>query len=175
MVYDSISKNTIIPAPEAAVSLPEARGNPATGTDRTIRGAACSGMEYDYVVVGAGAAGCAVASRLSEEPSVQVLLLEAGGSDRSLIVDMPAALPFAYSSKRLGWHYQAGPEPHLNGRCIDEKRGRALGGSTTINAMIYNRGNPLDYEGWAELRLQEWAYAHCLPYFRRLESFDGRS
>ncbi|MGF6414883.1 choline dehydrogenase [Paraburkholderia sp. MM5482-R1] len=130
-------------------------------------------MEYDYIVVGAGAAGCAMAARLSEDASAQVLLIEAGGSDRSLIVDMPAALPFAYASKRLGWHYQAGPEPHLNGRSIDEKRGRAIGGSTTINAMIYNRGNPLDYEGWAASGLTEWSYAHCLPYFRKLESFSG--
>nr|WP_057929598.1 choline dehydrogenase [Burkholderia ambifaria] len=130
-------------------------------------------MEYDYVVVGAGAAGCAIAARLSEDPSSQVLLVEAGGSDRSLIVDMPAALPFAYASKRLGWHYQAGPEPHLDNRSIDEKRGRAIGGSTTINAMIYNRGNPLDYEGWAEMGLGEWSYAHCLPYFRKLETFSG--
>jgi choline dehydrogenase len=130
-------------------------------------------MEFDYVVVGAGAAGCVIASRLSEDPSVQVLLVEAGGSDRSFIVDMPAALPFAYASKRLGWHYQSGPEPHLNERSIDEKRGRALGGSTTINAMIYNRGNPLDYEAWANAGLGEWSYARCLPYFRRLETFSG--
>ncbi len=130
-------------------------------------------MEFDYVVVGAGAAGCVIASRLSEDSSVQVLLVEAGGSDRSLIVDMPAALPYAYASKRLGWRYQSGPEPHLNGRYIDEKRGRALGGTTTINAMIYNRGNPLDYEAWAAAGLDEWSYAHCLPYFRRLETFGG--
>ncbi|WP_024302928.1 choline dehydrogenase [Pseudogulbenkiania sp. MAI-1] len=130
-------------------------------------------MEYDYIVVGAGAAGCVIASRLSEDPAVRVLLVEAGGSDRSLIVDMPAALPFVYASKRLGWHYQAGPEPYLDGRSIDEKRGRVIGGSTTINAMIYNRGNPLDYEGWAGMGLKEWSYAHCLPYFRRLETFSG--
>lgn len=130
-------------------------------------------MEYDYIIVGAGAAGCAMAARLSEDAVTQVLLIEAGGSDRSLIVDMPAALPFAYASKRLNWHYQAGPEPQLNGRSIDEKRGRGIGGSTTINAMIYNRGNPLDYEGWAADGLKDWSYAHCLPYFRRLENFSG--
>lgn len=129
-------------------------------------------MEFDYIVVGAGAAGCAIVSRLSEDANMQVLLIEAGGSDRSLIVDMPAALPFAYASKRLGWHYQAGPEPHLNGRLIDEKRGRAIGGSTTINAMLYNRGNPLDFEGWASSGLTNWSYAHCLPYFRRLETYS---
>src|SRR5438270_4038718 len=132
------------------------------------------GKEFDYIVIGAGAAGCVVASRLSEDPTVRVLLVEAGGSDRSPIIAMPAALPFAYQSRRIGWGYQSGPEPQLGGRTIDEKAGRVVGGSTSINAMIYNRGNPLDYEGWAADGLTDWDHAHCLPYFRRMETFaDG--
>src|ERR1700712_2193569 len=179
-VYDSTSANTIIVRSGREKFPHQVRfwsaypfGALVAGCDAQLGAQESLQMEYDYIVVGAGAAGCALASRLAEDASSQVLLIEAGGSDRSIIVDMPAALPFAYGSKRLGWHYQAGPEPHLNGRYIDEKRGRALGGSTTINAMIYNRGNPLDYESWAESGLKEWSYAHCLPYFRRMESFSG--
>jgi choline dehydrogenase len=130
-------------------------------------------VNYDYIVVGAGAAGCIVASRLTEDAASRVLLIEAGGSERTPIVDMPAAVPFAYGSKRLGWGYQAGPEPNLNGRFIDEKRGRVIGGSASINAMIYNRGNPLDFEGWAENGLKDWDYACCLPYFRKMETFSS--
>src|SRR5436190_8551787 len=95
--------------------------------------------KFDYIIVGAGAAGCVVASRLSEDPTFSVLLVEAGGSDRSPIIAMPAALPFAYRSRRIGWGYQSGPEAQLGGRTIDEKAGRVIGGSTSINAMIYNR------------------------------------
>ncbi|KJF65457.1 choline dehydrogenase [Rhizobium nepotum] len=130
-------------------------------------------MNYDYIIVGAGSAGCILAARLSEDPAIKVLLIEAGGSDRSLIINMPAALPFVYQNEKLGWGYQSGPEPQLNGRTIDEKRGRVIGGSSSINAMIYNRGNPLDFDGWAESGLSEWSFAHCLPYFRRMETFDG--
>jgi choline dehydrogenase len=130
--------------------------------------------QFDYIVVGAGSAGCIVAARLSEDPNVQVLLLEAGGSDRLLTITMPGALPFVYQSKRIGWGYQSGPEPELLGRTIDEKAGRVLGGSSSINAMIFNRGNPMDYDGWAEDGLDDWDFAHCLPYFRKMETFsDG--
>ena len=129
---------------------------------------------YDYIVVGAGTAGCVMASRLSEDPAVSVLLIEAGGSDRTPMLIMPAALPFVYQSKRVQWGYRSGPEPELDGQEIDEKSGRVMGGTSSINAMIFNRGNPLDYDGWAVDGLVEWDYAHCLPYFKRMETFaDG--
>jgi choline dehydrogenase len=130
--------------------------------------------QFDYIVVGAGPAGCVVASRLSEDPASRVLLVEAGGQARGLSVSMPAALPFAYQRRAIQWGYTSGPEPHLDERTIDEKTGKAVGGSSSINAMIYNRGNPMDYDGWADLGLPDWSYAHCLPYFRRMETFaDG--
>ena len=123
--------------------------------------------------MGAGSAGCIVASRLTEDPSTRVLLVEAGGSDHNPIIAMPGALPFAYQSKRIGWGYQSGPEPHLGGKTIDEKAGKVIGGTSSINAMIYNRGNPMDYDGWADDGLADWDYAHCLPYFRKMETFSG--
>lgn len=131
-----------------------------------------SSDEYDYVIVGAGAAGCVLAARLTEDPGTSVLLVEAGGTDRLPIITMPGAMPFAYQSSRINWGYQSGPEPHLDGRTVDEKAGRVVGGSGSINAMIVNRGNPRDFEGWAALGLPDWDWAHVLPYFRRMETFE---
>lgn len=129
-------------------------------------------QQYDYIVVGAGTAGSIVAARLSENPDTSVLLVEAGGTDRLPIITMPGALPFVYQNKHIQWGHQSGPEPHLDGKVIDEKAGKVIGGSSSINAMIFNRGNPMDYDGWAEDGLKDWDFAHCLPYFRKMESFE---
>ena len=129
--------------------------------------------EFDYIVVGAGSAGCIVASRLTEDPSICVLLVEAGGSDQSPIIAMPGALPFATRASGSGGATESGPEPHLGGKTIDEKAGKVIGGTSSINAMIFNRGSPMDYDGWADDGLADWDYAHCLPYFRKMETFSG--
>ncbi len=129
-------------------------------------------MTFDYVVVGAGPAGCVVAVRLAEDPETRVLLVEAGKPARGLSVTMPAALPLAYQRTDIQWGYESGPEPHLDGRTVDEKAGKVVGGSSSINAMIFNRGNPMDYDGWTDAGLPDWDYAHCLPYFKRIETFD---
>lgn len=128
---------------------------------------------YDYVIVGAGPAGCVLASRLSEDPQRSVLLIEAGGGRPSLFRTMPLGLPFVYQNARVQWNHHSGPEPELSGKTIEEKAGKLVGGSSAINAMIYNRGNPMDYQGWAsEVGLADWDWAHVLPYFRKLETFS---
>ncbi len=124
---------------------------------------------FDYVIVGAGSAGCVLAARLSEDPAVRVLLIEAGPADRSWRIDMPAAVGSLLSGERFNWNYRSDPEPHLDGRRLTHPRGRVLGGSSSINGMVYIRGHALDYDGWAAMGLAGWSYAEVLPYFKRAE------
>jgi choline dehydrogenase len=125
-------------------------------------------VSYDYVIVGAGSAGCVLANRLSEDPSARVLLLEAGGRDRSLKVKIPAAFPQQFHTK-LDWDYATEPEPYVDGRELYVPRGRMLGGSSSMNAMLYVRGRPFDYDGWEAQGAPGWGYRDVLPYFIRSE------
>src|SRR5690242_6439152 len=126
-------------------------------------------MQYDFVIVGGGSAGSALANRLSADPSTRVLVLEAGRRDSlwDVYVHMPAALSFPIGNRRYDWMYESEPEPHMHGRRIYHARGKLVGGSSSINGMIFQRGNPLDYERWG---LEGWDYAHVLPYFKRMET-----
>lgn len=128
-------------------------------------------MEYDYVIVGGGSAGCVLANRLSADGSRSVLLLEAGGSPRHMNVTIPAAFPKLFKSKR-DWDYMTEPEPSLKGRSVYIPRGKMLGGSSSMNAMIYIRGRRSDYDGWAAAGCDGWSYDEVLPYFRRSENND---
>src|SRR5438552_1907668 len=123
---------------------------------------------HDYVIVGAGSAGCVLANRLSEDPSVSVLLLEAGGRDRSLNIKIPAAFPKQFHTK-LDWEFATDPEPSVDGRCLYIPRGKALGGSSSMNAMLYVRGRPLDYDTWEAQGAPGWGYRDVLPYFLKSE------
>ena len=126
---------------------------------------------FDYIIVGAGSAGCVLANRLSEDGAASVLLVEAGALDHSLFIHMPSALSYPMADKKYTWLYESEPEPFMNGRRIHCPRGRVIGGSSSINGMVYVRGHALDYDGWANAGgMEAWSYAHCLPYFRKAET-----
>ena len=126
----------------------------------------------DYIIVGAGAAGCALANRLSEDPRNKVILLEAGGSDRDPFIHAPGGLMPLLTSGRHSWNYTSAPQTELNERVLFLPRGKVLGGGSSINGMIYDRGTPSDYDRWAALGNEGWSYADLLPYFKRAETYE---
>ena len=128
---------------------------------------------YDFVIVGGGSAGCAMANRLSADPSNRVLVLEAGRRDWKVdvVIHMPAALSMGIGNRFYDWMYESEPEPEMDGRRVYHARGKVLGGSSSINGMIFQRGNPMDYDRWAATPgCEAWDWAHCLPYFKRMET-----
>lgn len=127
--------------------------------------------EYDYIIVGAGSAGCVLANRLSEDANNQVLLIETGGSDRSIFIQMPTALSIPMSTKKYAWQFHTDPEPYLDNREMHCPRGKVLGGSSSINGMVYVRGHARDFDEWAQAGAKDWGYEHCLPYFKKAESW----
>ena len=128
---------------------------------------------YDYIIVGAGSAGCVLAHRLSALDTLRVLLIEAGGSDRHPMIHMPAGIALLAGNRRVNWRYRTESEPELAGRRLYWPRGKVLGGSSSINAMCYTRGHPRDYDEWAAVTTPAWSYAAVLPYFLRSEDHHG--
>jgi choline dehydrogenase len=131
--------------------------------------------KFDYIIVGAGSAGCVLANRLSEDSNNRVLLLETGGSDKSIFIQMPTALSIPMNTKKYAWQFETQPEPHLDERRMHCPRGKVLGGSSSINGMVYVRGHARDFDEWQQSGAKNWDYAHCLPYFKKAETwaFEG--
>lgn len=128
---------------------------------------------YDYIIIGAGSAGCCLANRLTEDSDVRVIVLEAGGWDRDPLIHIPLAWGKIFQDRLHDWMYWSEPEPNMDGRSIECARGKVIGGSSSINVMGYVRGNRGDYDRWANSGLTQWSYAHALPYFKRQESWEG--
>lgn len=128
-------------------------------------------QDYDYIIIGAGSAGSVMAHRLGEDLKTRILVIEAGPMDHNLFIHMPSGFAYPMANPRYSWQYQSEPEPTLDGRRVHCPRGKTMGGSSSINGMVYIRGNAQDYNGWAEKHnLPEWTYAHCLPYFKKAET-----
>lgn len=130
-----------------------------------------SNPKFDYIIVGAGSAGCVLANRLTQDPNNRVLLLETGGSDKSIFIQMPTALSIPMNTNKYAWQFETQPEPFLDNRRMHCPRGKVLGGSSSINGMVYVRGHAKDFDEWQEHGAQSWDYAHCLPYFQRAETW----
>ncbi|MFT5006984.1 MAG: choline dehydrogenase, partial [Paracoccaceae bacterium] len=130
--------------------------------------------EADYIIIGAGSAGCAMAYRLSEDGKNTVLVIEHGGTDMGPFIQMPAALSYPMNMPHYDWGFSSEPEPHLGDRKLATPRGKVIGGSSSINGMVYVRGHACDYDYWAESGASGWGYSDVLPYFKRMENWhDG--